>query len=228
MTRVVITGADRGLGLCFAQQYAEAGYDVVAGCLKPNEGPIAELANKHDNLHVQHLDVTNESSVASLKDLLIDQQVDILINNAGIHHRPKTIPEDVVFSDWEHTFQVNTLGPARVSFALRPNLKKSGGAKLVTITSDWGSVSEAPGTAYSYCSSKAAVNSVMRGMAKNWDKDNITIVLIHPGWTRTFMGGDEATGSAEENAALVRKVIDSVSSKDNGRFIDNQGNDLPW
>lgn len=79
----------------------------------------------------------------------------------------------------------------------------SGAAKLIAISSDWGSVSLAPGTAYSYCSSKAALNSIMRGMSRSWIKDNITIVMVHSGWTRSFVGGDEAPTSADENAVGV-------------------------
>lgn len=228
MTKTIITGADTGLGLSFAEQYAEAGHDVVAGCLAPGAGPIAELAARVSNVSALKLDVTSDSSMAAFMDQIRDDPVGLLINNAGVHYRKWSVPELVVFSDWEHTLQVNTLGPARVSFALRTNLAKAGGSKLVTISSDWGSVTKHPGTAYDYCSSKAAVNSLMRGMATSWNEDGITILMIHPGWTRTSMGGDDAPSTPNENAAAVRAVIKEIAPNDNGRFVDNQGNDMPW
>lgn len=228
MVTTIITGADMGLGFSFAEQYADEGHNVIAGCLNPTSGAIADLALRYENLQALRLDVTSDSSMAVFSDKIGDQPVGLLINNAGVHYRKWSVPEDVVFADWEHTLQVNTLGPARVSIALRKNLAAAGDAKLVTISSDWGSVTEHPGTAYDYCSSKAAVNSIMRGMAKNWDKDGITIIMIHPGWTRTTMGGDEAPSTPDENAASVRAVIATITAGDNGRFVDNLGQDMPW
>ncbi|WP_265518237.1 SDR family oxidoreductase [Nitratireductor luteus] len=228
MRTIIITGADMGLGFAFAEQYAEEGARVIAGCLNPSGGEIARLAKKYPNLTALKLDVTSDSSMAAFKDKVGDQAVDILINNAGVHYRKWSVPEEVVFADWEHTLQVNTIGPARVSFALRANLAKAGAARLVTISSDWGSVTNHPGTAYDYCSSKAAVNSLMRGMATRWHEDGITILMVHPGWTRTSMGGDNAPSTPEENARSVRKVIESMTTIDNGRYVDNAGIDLPW
>jgi NAD(P)-dependent dehydrogenase (short-subunit alcohol dehydrogenase family) len=226
--RVVITGADKGLGLELARQYDAEGATVVAGCLQPGGGDVAAIASRSDRLRPLPLDVTSESSVAAFRDRLSDESIDLLINNAGVHFRKWSVPEQVVFADWERTLQVNTLGPARVSFALRTHLAKAGAAKLVTISSDWGSVSNHPGTAYDYCSSKAAVNSLMRGMARNWAADGIIIAMIHPGWTRTDMGGAEAPDTAAENARRVRAVIGMLTPADNGRYLDNAGNDMPW
>ncbi|MBO6640401.1 MAG: SDR family NAD(P)-dependent oxidoreductase [Roseitalea sp.] len=228
MTKTVITGADAGLGFSFVKQYAQAGHEVLAGCLSPHLGQIAELAQTVSNIAPLKLDVTSNSSIAAFMDQMKDEPVGLLINNAGVHYRKWSVPEDVVFSDWEHTLQVNTLGPARVSFAMRGNLARAGQSKLVTISSDWGSVTKHPGTAYDYCSSKAAVNSLMRGMAQNWVKDGITVLMVHPGWTRTSMGGEDAPATADENAEAVCAVIDNITQKDNGRFVDNQGNDMPW
>jgi NAD(P)-dependent dehydrogenase (short-subunit alcohol dehydrogenase family) len=228
LSTTVITGADTGLGLAFATQYARAGANVVAGCLDPRSGPVLELCSARQNVEALRLDVTSDSSVAAFKDKLEARPVELLINNAGVHYRKWSVPEEVVFADWEQTLRVNTLGPARVSFALRPNLIRSGGAKLITISSDWGSVSNHPGTAYDYCSSKAAVNSLMRGIARNWAKDGIVVAMIHPGWTRTAMGGADAPDTPDENAARVRAVIDKLTPDDNGRFLDNSGRDMPW
>jgi NAD(P)-dependent dehydrogenase (short-subunit alcohol dehydrogenase family) len=228
MPKVVITGAEQGLGLELARAYAAGGYDVLAGCLRPDTPGIGALVDEQPSVTAVPLDVTKEGSVAALADRLADKPIDLLINNAGVHFRKWSIPEKVSFADWEQTLQVNTLGPARVSFALRDNLALAGAAKLVTISSDWGSVSKHPGTAYDYCSSKAAVNSVMRGLAINWSSQGIIVIMLHPGWMRTTMGGEDAPTLPSESAILVKAAIDRATPQDNGRYIDTSGNDMPW
>lgn len=228
MPTVVITGAEQGLGLELTRVYAAAGHDVLAACRRPGAKGIEALRHEHDNVTVAPLDVTREGSVSALADRFIDRPVDIVINNAGVHFRKWSIPERVSFDDWEATLRVNTLGPARVAFALRDSLAKARTSKLVTISSDWGSVSNHPGTAYDYCSSKAAVNSVMRGIAQNWIAQGTCVLMIHPGWMRTTMGGADAPLLPSESAIKIRRVIDEAGAQDNGRYIDSDGNDMPW
>ncbi|HBQ34395.1 MAG TPA: short-chain dehydrogenase [Ochrobactrum anthropi] len=228
MGTVVITGAEQGLGLELARLYAKAGEDVVAGCLNPAKPEVADLVQMHPNVKAVSLDVTKDGSVAAFADILRGKPVDILINNAGVHFRKWSPPDLVSFDDWETTLRVNTLGPARVSFALRESLAMPAASKLVTISSDWGSVSNHPGTAYDYCSSKAAVNSLMRGIAKNWINEGIVVLLIHPGWMRTAMGGSDAPALPGESASLVKGAIDRVTVDDNGRYIDTASKDMPW
>ncbi|MFC3076040.1 SDR family NAD(P)-dependent oxidoreductase [Shinella pollutisoli] len=228
MSTVVITGAEQGLGLELARLYGQEGHRVVAGCLDPARPDIVRLAGECPGVTVHRLDVTRDGSVAAFADAVRSGPVDILVNNAGIHLRKWSPPDTVSFDDWEATLRVNTLGPARVSFALQRSLASAGGAKLVTISSDWGSVSNHPGTAYDYCSSKAAVNSVMRGIARNWAASGITVLLIHPGWMRTAMGGADAPNLPADSARRVKAVIDGASAADNGRYMDTEGNDMPW
>lgn len=228
MANVVITGAEQGLGLELARNYAGEGHSVFAGCLRPDRAEVQALANQYSSVTIIALDVTSEASVAAFSDRFLGVPVDILINNAGVHFRKWSIPERVSFADWEKTLQVNTLGPARVSFALRESLALAGTSKLVTISSDWGSVSNHPGTAYDYCSSKAAVNSLMRGLAKNWSAQGVSVLLIHPGWMRTTMGGSDAPNLPSDSAVEVKSAIDRATVDDNGRYIDTAGNDMPW
>lgn len=228
MSVVVITGAEQGLGLELARVYAAEGHEVAAGCLRPDAKGIVALQAEHASITVVPLDVTREGSVAALADRFVGRPVDVLINNAGVHFRKWSEPERVSFDDWEVTLRVNTLGPARVSFALRDSLALAGRGKLVTISSDWGSVSKHPGTAYDYCSSKAAVNSVMRGIAQSWQKQGICVLMLHPGWMRTAMGGADAPLLAADSALRVKSVVDRASPEDNGRYLDTDGNDMPW
>jgi NAD(P)-dependent dehydrogenase (short-subunit alcohol dehydrogenase family) len=228
MTTVAITGAEQGLGLELVRLYALEGCSVFAGCLNPGRAEISQIASQHPNVRVLPLDVTRDGSVAAFADALRGKSLDILINNAGVHFRKWSPPELVSFDDWETTLRVNTLGPARVSFALRESMASAGESKLITISSDWGSVSNHPGTAYDYCSSKAAINSVMRGIAQNWKKDGVTVVMLHPGWMRTSMGGADAPNLVSDSAQLVKRAIDRANTEDNGRYVDTAGNDMPW
>jgi NAD(P)-dependent dehydrogenase (short-subunit alcohol dehydrogenase family) len=228
MSTVVITGAEQGLGLELARVYAKAGHSVVAGCLNPSKAEILRAAESMPEISVLPLDVTRVGSVAAFADHLRGKAVDLLINNAGVHFRKWSPPDTVSFDDWEATLRVNTLGAARVSFALKASLDLAGVSKLATISSDWGSVSNHPGTAYDYCSSKAAVNSVMRGLAQNWARDGVTVLLNHPGWMRTGMGGVDAPHLPSESAARVMAAIERASPSDSGRYIDPEGNDMPW
>ncbi|EEA03450.1 short-chain dehydrogenase/reductase SDR [Burkholderia sp. H160] len=228
MNTVAITGAEQGLGLELVRLCAQDGHSVLAGCLNPGRAEIARLASDFPNVKVLQLDVTREGSVAAFSDVLRGKPLDILVNNAGVHFRKWSPPDLVSFDDWEMTLRVNTLGPARMAFALHQCLVAANSSKLVTISSDWGSVSNHPGTAYDYCSSKAAVNSVMRGIAKNWAADGVTVLLVHPGWMRTSMGGADAPKLASDSARLVKLAIDAAGPDDNGRYIDTDGNDMPW
>jgi NAD(P)-dependent dehydrogenase (short-subunit alcohol dehydrogenase family) len=228
MATIVITGAEQGLGLELVRLYGQEGHAVFAGCLNPVKPEIVRLSEELPSVKVLALDVTRDGSVAAFSDPLRGKPVDLLINNAGIHLRKWSPPDLVSFDDWEATLRVNSLGPARVSFALYESLVVAGSAKLVTISSDWASVSNHPGTAYDYCSSKAAVNSFMRGVARNWYKHGITVLLLHPGWMRTEMGGMDAPNLPAESAILVKAAIDRAVPADNGRYIDTQSNDLPW
>lgn len=228
MATIVITGAEQGLGMELTRLYAADGHDVIAGCLNPNTPAIKALGDQQANVAIVPLDVTREGSVAALADRFENKAVDLLINNAGVHFRKWSVPERVSFDDWETTLRVNTLGPARVSFALRRSLEQAGTSKLVTISSDWGSVSNHPGTAYDYCSSKAAVNSVMRGLAMNWSDRGVCVLMVHPGWMRTTMGGSDAPMLASEAATKVKSLIDRATPADNGRYLNTIGQDMPW
>ncbi|MVS98385.1 SDR family NAD(P)-dependent oxidoreductase [Devosia marina] len=228
MAMIVITGAEQGLGLELTRLYAEEGHHVVAGCLNPNTPAIRALGEQHEQISIFALDVTRDGSVAAFADRFDGKVVDVLINNAGVHFRKWSVPERVSFEDWETTLRVNTLGPARVSFALRTSLALAGTSKLVTISSDWGSVSNHPGTAYDYCSSKAAVNSLMRGLAMNWSSQGVCVLMVHPGWMRTTMGGSDAPMLAGEAAFKVKSTIENATAADNGRYLNTDGENMPW
>ena len=227
MANVLITGANRGIGLQLAKQYADAGHHVLATCRNPDS---AEALNAlaGENLTVYALNPTDADSVAALAGAV--PGVDILINNAGT---PGPAPQDQTalnmdFDGWMETFNVNTMAPLRVLQALVPLLKESSNAKAITITSQMGALDLNWPTMYAYCSSKAAVNKIMRMISVELAKENIAVGLIHPGWVKTDMGGEQADISAEESAAGIIEVIDGISLENTGCFMKWNGEPHNW
>jgi NAD(P)-dependent dehydrogenase (short-subunit alcohol dehydrogenase family) len=176
---------------------------------------------------VHALDVADDASIERAAAELQREPIDILINNAGIAGRWGSLAEPD-YKGWEDTFRVNTIGPFRVTYAFRPHLLKSKVRKVITISSGMGSTAESEGGSYAYRSSKAAVNNVMRTLAADWRGDGFIIVLLHPGWVKTDMGGPTARLAPGESIAAMRKIIARLELYDTGRFISYRGTDIPW
>lgn len=225
MTTILITGANRGIGLELTKQYASDGDTVLACCRNPGD---ADALNSIKDIEILPLDVTDDTSVKSLASTLKGRPIDILINNAGINLEPQSFEEmDTV--KWEETFRVNSIGPFRVIQALIENVKAGADKKLITISSKMGSVGNVYyGGSIAYSSSKSAVNMVMKIMANRFRDDGIIAVPLHPEWVRTDMGGPGARISTEESASGLRKVIAGLTMKESGRFFQYDGEELPW
>ena len=228
MSNVLITGANKGIGLSLCTHFAEAGYTVI-GCTR--EMSRAGELKKLKNTRIAQLDVSNDESVKNLKSSLEGIPIDVLINNAGIMgpdiSRQGTLQMD--FEGWMEVLNVNTLGPVRVMQALLPNLKLGSNAKLITISSTMGALSNnSLPFAHAYSSSKAAINKFMRLAQPELNNQGITSALIHPGWVRTDMGGKEAAISPEESAKGCIDIIHNLSAINSGKFWSWDGNVHEW
>ena len=221
---VVITGANRGLGLEFARQFSAAGYQVIGTARRP------EAADELRSLGVRivKLDVADSESVKQFAAALGDGPVDILINNAGIGGRALSIDElDVDAVD--RFFQVNCLGPMRVTQAVLPALRRGDRKLVVNITSMLGSIERnTRGGYYGYRESKAALNMFTRTLALELQPEGFTCIVMNPGWVRTDMGGPEAPVAPEESAAALRQSIAAATFKDTGSFLNYDAAPLPW
>lgn len=210
MRSVLITGANRGIGLALARQYATEGARVFACCRDPGRADkLKELiVSSGGRLQTVQLDVADEASIASLKAVLGDQPIDILINNAGISGLSA---DRIEAAGYITTMRVNALAPMLIAQTLRENLTKSTEKKLVAITSIMGSISTAGGGKYAYRASKAALNNGMRGLSRDWARDGILVALLNPGWVQTEMvSGQTAYISAEECArGLIERIANS-------------------
>lgn len=228
MANVLITGANRGIGLEMVKLYAQRGDTVLACC---RDAAKAEALNAvPGNVEVIEVQVSDGDSVASLANALGDRPVDILINNAGMagpaYDQQNVLAMD--FEGWADTFAVNTMAPVRVMQALMANLKASDSAKVVTITSQMGALSLDMPVAYAYCTSKAALNKFMKMAALELGKEGISVCVIHPGWVQTDMGGPNADITPQESAQGIVSTIDGLNMETNGSFWKWNGEVHGW
>jgi len=221
---VLITGANRGIGLEFARQYSSAGWEVIGTARNPDR---AEELHRL-NVKVLKLDVTDQESVSRLAHDLGNQSIDILINNAGILPEAETI-SDINPDDLNRVLAVNTVGPIRVTQALLPNLRRGSLKKIINISSRVGSIAEnTRGGMYGYRESKAALNMFTKSLAIELRSEGFTCIVMHPGWVQTDMGGKRAPISAQESVRGLREVIDNLTQADTGTFWTHAGKQLPW
>ncbi len=226
MPTVVITGANRGIGLEFARRFAADRWQVHAAVRDPDRA--TELKALDGDVTVHPVDVTSDSQVRDFADGLGGAPVDILINNAGvIGPRGQTL-DDMDFGAWVEVLRVNALSPVRVLGALLPNLEAGGRKLVVNITSRMGSIGASGGGSYIYRSSKAALNAAMHNIALDLDGRGLTIVMVHPGWVSTDMGGASAPVTPQESVAGILKLVDGLGPANSGRFFDYQGEPIPW
>lgn len=221
---IVITGANRGIGLEFAKQFAQKGYQVIGTARNPERA--TEL--KSLGVKVEKLDVTNQQSIDQFAQRLNGIPIDILINNAGVLLGRNDKLKDLDFKEVETTFLVNSVGPLRVTQALLPNLMKGKEKKIVNISSQLGSIKNNSGGMYAYRASKAALNQINRTLAIELGPEGFICLAIHPGWVQTDMGGMRATYTPERSVNGMIKVITQTDRSSNGKFYDHNANALPW
>ena len=227
MPSVLITGANRGLGLEFTRQYAADGWRVFAACRDPARA--RNLAAAEGDVSAETLDVDDGPQVAALANKLSGQPIDVLINNAGIYG-PKDVTRDTVDYDaWGQVFRTNTMSPLAMSAAFAANVAQGGQKKIITLSSIMGSIAENDSSGdFIYRSSKAAVNAVMKSLAGDLKSEGITVAVLHPGWVRTDMGGPDAAIEAPESVTGMRAVIAGLKESDSGRFLNYDGTEIPW
>jgi NAD(P)-dependent dehydrogenase (short-subunit alcohol dehydrogenase family) len=231
MPSVLITGANRGIGLEFARQYLADGWRVYAACRHPDSASeLRRLAQESDhNLRILAMDVTDPGTVKAVAAELDGQAIDLLLNNAGVGGpRGQTIG-NIDYTAWAKVLDVNTMGPLRVAEAFVDHVARSNRRLIVTLTSGMGSIADnTSGGAIAYRSSKAAVNMVIRSLALDLAPRGITCVVVNPGWVRTDMGGSHATLTPAESVKRLRDLIETLGPAQSGKFFNHDGREYPW
>lgn len=221
--RVVITGANRGIGLALAKRYSAKGDSVIGTARDVGAAkPLAALPG----VTTLALDVRDDASVAAFAAVLGDEGIDVLINNAGVGHWEGLSAFDAKVA--LDLFDTNALGAIRVTRALLPMLKKARG-KVFHMSSGMGSIGDNhSGGAYAYRMSKAALNMAGRTLAIELAKDRVASIVVEPGWVKTDMGGAGATISVEESAAQLGAIFDARGLESTGKFFRRNGEEFPW
>ena len=227
---LLVTGASRGIGLALTQTLLQAGHRVIATCRRPADADVLTAlgaSNEGGRLEILSLDVGDATSVDALAATLADRPIDALVNNAGRMRRENGV-DDLDYEDWATTLAINTIAPVRIASALKPNLLLAPGARLLCVSSQMGSLERATSGNIAYRSSKAALNMAMRCLADEWRAEGIAVVMVHPGWVRTDMGGEDAPLAVSDSAAGLARLVERVTMADTGRFLDHDGSTMPW
>ena len=231
MTNVVVTGANRGLGLALARLYAAQGATVIGGC----RNPLAADQLRDAGAEVHQLDTGSGESVASFAAEIGDRPVDLLFNNAGIDARAVGAEEgarsalELSEAQFRSVMDVNVMGPFLLVKALATNLGAAGGT-VVNVSSQVGSIEVAHriGSDASYTTSKAALNMLTLKQSQALRPAGVTVIALHPGWVRSDMGGPRATLEPADAAASIVGVVAHLTIEHTGSFLQWDGTVHPW
>ena len=227
MATVMITGANRGIGLELTRQYASEGWRVLACCRNPDAADA--LGDVQGDVRIQALDVNDDASVSAARAALEGEIIDVLINNAGVIGQRFSRLGNIEYDTWADCLDTNVLGPTRVSEAFADLLMAGDRKVLATVSSKMGSIGlNESSDSIVYRSSKAAVNMVMKCLANDLGPKGGVVLSFHPGWVRTDMGGANADVAPEDSAAGIRNIIAGADAADNGRFFNYDGQELAW
>jgi len=217
---ILITGANRGIGLSLCKLLKARGDDVLATCRRSTPELVQLVVEVFDGV-----DVTSDKSLNLLAEKLRGQMLDLLVNNAGVLTDESL--QELDFAAIQRQMETNAYGPLRVTHKLLPNLKS--GAKVALITSRMGSIADnTSGGMYGYRMSKAALNAAAKSLAYDLKPRGIAIAILHPGYVATEMTGGHGTVRPEEAARDLLKRIEELALETSGTFWHASGQILPW
>ena len=235
MPNVLITGANRGIGLELAKQYQDDGWHVTAMVRSSSDG-LDEVAGK-GNVQIVTADLTDDAAMKAAVSEVEAESLDLLINNAGMMGSPKYAGTERAWQpfgsfdrdEWHEVFDINVFTPLALTEMLVDKLRAAEKPVVAMMSSQLGSIeNNLSGGLYVYRASKTAINAIMKSLAVNLKDDGIESVSLHPGWVKTDMGGPNAELPVSMSASGLRNVLSKVSVKDSGRFIAFDGKDLPY
>ena len=225
MSNILIIGANRGLGLEFAKQYSELGHHVFATTRdKSKSDQLVATANTT----VLELDLNEDKSIDSFIDEMSSIKIDILIHNSGIF-RDEQLSENLEIDAWMNEMRINAITPIILARKLKQNVLEGKDKKIIFISSQMGSIDDNySGRFYFYRSSKSALNSAAKSLAIDWKDKNISVLMLHPGWVKTDMGGESAKLEIPDSIQRMIQVISDLNLETSGSFVNYEGNKLEW
>jgi NAD(P)-dependent dehydrogenase (short-subunit alcohol dehydrogenase family) len=224
--RVVVTGANRGIGLELARQLVARGDRVEAAVRDPDGS--REL-KQLDGVRVHRVDVAAAASVGAMAAALGDTALDIVINCAGVYGGDQQSVRGVDYEDALRTYDINAVGALRVSLALLPHLRRGTARKLLHISTGMSSIADnKSGGFYAYRMSKAALNMMSRSLAIDLRSEGIASYVINPGWVQTDMGGPSAPTPVDDSVRGILHELDAATLARSGEFLDWKGRPYPW
>jgi len=226
--RVLVTGANRGIGHELVRQLVERGDDVDAVSRTPAE-IVYEDTTTDSKVRTFRCDIADDSSVRALAADLGNAAIDMVINNAGVGGGPRQSLSDLDFTEALRTYNVDALGALRVSLALMPHLRRGAIKKLVHVTSGLGSIGDnRSGGSYAYRMAKAALNMMSKNLAVELRGEGIISLVVSPGWVQTDMGGPHAAITPQESVRGMLRAIESATINESGEFLDWKGGRYPY
>lgn len=231
MKTVLITGANRGLGLEFCRQYANDGWRVIAACRAPESADaLRALADEFNRIQIEALDVADFAQIDALSSRLSDRAIDVLLNNAGVYGDDGEHGFGALdYAKWSETLTINTLAPVKMAEAFLPHLRRGASKLIVAVSSLMGSMADnSSGGSLLYRSSKAGLNAAMKSLSIDLRRHDIGVLILHPGWVRTDMGGKNALIDVEESISGMKRRIDGFVPARSGCFEKYDGTLMPW
>lgn len=240
MPTLLVTGANRGIGLELCKQCLPLGWTVIATCRNPNKAEallaLAESSVKFNEsnseygmLSVHPLDVKSSEQLDALKTFIKNKPIDVLFNNAGVHALDASRFGDCDDKVWEEAVQVNLLAPMKMMEHFVDNIADSDMRIIANLSSKMGSMTDNnSGGSYAYRATKAALNAVTVSAAQDLQRRDIIVMILHPGWVRTDMGGPHGELSVEQSVTMLLAIINNADMTYSGRFLDVDSTDIPW
>lgn len=227
---ILVTGSNRGIGLELCKQYADEGWQVHACCRQPQAAnELKQLAEKIPHISLHKLDVTNAAEIRMLAEKLKHVVIDILFNNAGVYGQSDAYIGNIDAQKWLQCLQINTISPLKIIESFVTHVAASDLKIIATMSSKMASMADnGSGGSYVYRSSKAALNAVMTSVAIDLKPKNIKVAILHPGWVKTDMTGDNAEISTNECVNNLMKILQNMSLENSGGFFDIDGTTIPW
>lgn len=231
MKTVLITGANRGIGLEHARCFAARGVHVFTTTRSPQESTaLAALADEYrGNVTILPYDATDTDSVHLLKDAIGKKPIDLLLANAGGMGGFRQTFGSLDIDDILQLVRLNALAPLKLAEALADNVARSTRRLIVFQSSLMGSIGDnSSGGFYAYRVSKAALNMIAKNVSNELRSREVVVVAMHPGWVRTRMGGQSAPLTVEQSVAGQQRLLDRLTLADSGRFFNYDEKELPW